>query len=97
MREAKDTKGKDLMNALSARCRFGTSAGFPDHLLEPCSRTLPESSKPLRKKTRGTQKLVTPAPIRTGNIDPPVPEQIVAHFSPPWGLALNMCGSHSNF
>lgn len=85
MREAKDTKRKDLTNGLSARCGFGTFSGFPDHLLEPYSRALlvtsPSPQSRCVKKPRGTRKHVTPTPIRTGNIDPPVPGQTVAHFS----------------
>lgn len=35
-----------------------------------------------------TQNVVTRTPVRTRNIDPPIPEQTVAHFFPPWGPGL---------
>lgn len=34
------------------------------------------------------QNVISLTPVRTRNIDPPILEQTVAHFFPPWGPVL---------
>lgn len=97
-RDTKNIKWKDLMNALSARCspqiwKYHLCGIFrPPTVCSSCreflmTRLCPQSPTHCAFLSKN-QNVITLTPVRTRNTDPPLPEQTVAHFFPPWGPAL---------